>query len=94
MPTHQFHKDYTDKFPGQPMPEVGADAYVTGVRLAEVNKVQAAVLDAQKRFAVLAELIEELGLGLDPEDPHKLDLAALAARADNGRRAMAEARSE
>ena len=50
------------------------------------------MLKAQKRFSKLAELLDEIGLELDPEDPRKLELARLALDADNGRRAMEEAR--
>lgn len=62
-------------------------------RLAEARRYLEAVIDAQARFARLAELIEEVGLTMDAGDPRKLEFAALAMMADNSRRAMEEARA-
>ena len=53
---------------------------------------QAALLDAQQRFADLAERADELGLDLAADDPRKIELSAIALDADNGRRAVEEAR--
>lgn len=50
------------------------------------------MLKAQKRFARLAELLEEIGLELEAGDERKEELSHLVMDADNGRRAMEEAR--
>ncbi len=94
------HPAYQQKFPdpeAQILPFTGtneAQARSLSEWINAAYVAQAAVLDAQKRFAKLAELIEEQGLNLGPEDPRKQILAALAMDADNGRRAMEEARGQ